>query len=160
MTIPTILLLGLGVVLLIVEMFIPGFGVAGAVGLLSLFAAFLLQIGNPVSMLFMGALVLFIIAVALILFFRFAQKGKLDKLRLILSDRIEGKSTNLKTEQYKEFLGAKGKALTPLRPSGKAEFSGTVLDVSSSGEFLPKGALVEVLALEGLRILVGPAQEE
>ncbi|HPY37280.1 MAG TPA: NfeD family protein [Clostridia bacterium] len=160
MPVPTLILLLLGVLLLIVEMFLPGFGVAGVAGLLSLFGALLLQIGNPVGMLFMGALVLFIIAVVLIIFFRFAQKGKFDKWRLILGEHIEGKSTSIKNGQYKEYLGAKGRALTQLRPSGKAEFNGAVLDVATNGEFLPKGTLVEVVALEGLRILVSAAQEE
>ena len=152
--VPTLICLGIGVLLLVVEMFTPGMGAAGVLGLIALFAAVMLQMNNPVSILFMVALVLFIIAVALLVFFRLASRGKFDKTHIVLKESIEGESTDIGKQNYQNYVGIVGVAITPLRPAGKAKFEGMTLDVVTSGEFLPEGARVQVTRAEGLRILV------
>ncbi len=158
--IPTLICLGIGILLLVVEMFIPGFGVAGAIGLIAIFAAILLQIGNPVGILFMVALVLFIIAIGLILFSRLASKGKLSKARIVLKESSGGEVKEVGKQNYQSYVGSVGVAVTPLRPAGKAVFDGTSLDVVTAGEFLPEGARVQVMRAEGLRILVQAVRGE
>ena len=150
----TIICLAIGVILLIVEMFTPGLGVSGAAGMIALFAAVMLQIGNTVGILFMIALVLFLISVSLVLFFRVVGSKKFEKSKIVLSDRIDGNSTSLGDTKVQAYVGSKGIAVTPLRPAGKAVFGYTTLDVATAGEFLPSGAEVEVIEAEGLRILV------
>ena len=51
-------------------------------------------------------------------------------------------------------LGLTGRATTDLRPSGKGEFGGRLLDVISDGEFIPRGETVKVIRHEGSRIVV------
>ena len=51
-------------------------------------------------------------------------------------------------------LGLTGRATTDLRPSGKGEFGGRLLDVISDGEFIPRGEAVKVIRHEGSRIVV------
>lgn len=155
----TIIFLCIGIALFVVEMFTPGLGVSGLIGTVSLFVAVLLQIGNPMGIVFMVALALFIIAVALLLFLYLVSRGKFDKSKIVLNDNIEGSSTNLKEESQQAYTGQKGKTITPLRPSGKAEFEGGMLDVSTDGEFLPAGTQVKVTKVEGLRILVQAAED-
>jgi membrane-bound ClpP family serine protease len=53
-------------------------------------------------------------------------------------------------------VGARGKALTDLRPSGAACFGKQELDVLAEGHFLPKGAAIQVHALEGSIVHVRP----
>jgi membrane-bound serine protease (ClpP class) len=55
-------------------------------------------------------------------------------------------------------LGAKGKTKTPLRPSGKAVFSGETVEVSSRDGFVEAGRPVEVCRIEGNRIVVRAAE--
>lgn len=155
----TLVLLGLGILFFIVEMFTPGLGIPGALGAIAFLAAVLLQIGNPAGMLFLAALILFVIAVGLMLFFHLAAKGKFDKTRIILNERIEGESTNIVETAYEQYLGQVGVSVTPLRPAGKARFGDTVLDVVTGGEFLPANTSVTVQQVEGLRIRVGAAKE-
>jgi len=50
--------------------------------------------------------------------------------------------------------GARGTALTPLRPAGIAVFGADRVDVLSEGDFVERGATVLVLRREGNRILV------
>ncbi|HWR22189.1 MAG TPA: NfeD family protein [Feifaniaceae bacterium] len=155
----TFILLGVGILLFVVEMFTPGIGISGGLGAVAFLAAVLLQIGNPEGMLFLAALILFIIAVVMLLFFRLAAKGRFDKTRIVLHDRIEGESTNIVETAYEKYLGQTGVSVTPLRPAGKARFGDAVLDVMTGGEFLPANASVTVQQVEGLRIRVGAAKE-
>lgn len=52
------------------------------------------------------------------------------------------------------YPGTSGTVRTTLRPSGKAEFGGDVIDVVSKGEFIPAGEPVKVVAVEGARVVV------
>ena len=53
-----------------------------------------------------------------------------------------------------ELIGRKGVCLTPLRPSGNADFGGKRLDVVTSGEFISKGSYIRIESIENLRVLV------
>jgi membrane-bound serine protease (ClpP class) len=51
-------------------------------------------------------------------------------------------------------VGMTGVARTTLRPSGKADFEGHVVDVISQGDYLREGSPVKVIAVEGPRVVV------
>ncbi len=57
-------------------------------------------------------------------------------------------------------VGMTGKARTTLRPSGKADFNGHVVDVISHGDYLRAGSSLRVIAVEGPRVLVEAGSEE
>jgi membrane-bound serine protease (ClpP class) len=52
--------------------------------------------------------------------------------------------------------GAPGVAKTDLRPSGRAEFDGHLVDVVSQGEWIVAGQPVRVISVEGTRVMVAP----
>lgn len=54
-------------------------------------------------------------------------------------------------------MGAAGTAHTTLRPSGKGEFAGRLLDVVTQGDFIEAGRGIRVVAVEGTRVVVAPA---
>ena len=70
--------------------------------------------------------------------------------RLIGSDQV----TPVETAAQTSLLHRTGVVVTPLRPGGVAEFSGERVDVVTSGEPIELGTSVEVVAIEGSRILV------
>jgi membrane-bound serine protease (ClpP class) len=47
-----------------------------------------------------------------------------------------------------------GVAVTPLRPSGKAQFGGQFVDVIAEGDYVSPGGRVQVVEIEGMRIVV------
>lgn len=51
-------------------------------------------------------------------------------------------------------MGEQGKAVTLLKPYGKAKIAGQVLDVVSQGTMIDSGALVEVIEVTGQKIKV------
>jgi len=53
-----------------------------------------------------------------------------------------------------DLVGQEGKALTILRPSGKAKIGDTVYSVETEGEFVPQGTPVRVVQVRGNRITV------
>ena len=56
------------------------------------------------------------------------------------------------------LLGAIGVAATTLRPAGKAQFGDEFLDVIAEGDFVNPGARVQVIEIEGNRVVVKPIQ--
>jgi membrane-bound ClpP family serine protease len=52
------------------------------------------------------------------------------------------------------LLGAIGVAATPLRPAGKVKFGDDYVDVVAEGSYVPPGARVQVIEIEGYRIVV------
>lgn len=59
-----------------------------------------------------------------------------------------------KVSQHIPVLGETGIALSILRPSGRAEFGGSVVDVVTDGEFLDAGLAVVVDHIDGYQIYV------
>jgi membrane-bound serine protease (ClpP class) len=53
-------------------------------------------------------------------------------------------------------IGGRGVAETALRPTGKARIAGRRVDVVSSGDFVEPGTAVEVVAVDGARVVVRP----
>ena len=47
-----------------------------------------------------------------------------------------------------------GAALSALRPAGAAQIAGRRVDVVSEGTFIPAGAAVKVVSVEGARVVV------
>ncbi|MEP7250563.1 MAG: NfeD family protein, partial [Spartobacteria bacterium] len=50
--------------------------------------------------------------------------------------------------------GMQGRALTILRPSGKAQFESHVVDVVTEGEFIAPETPVSIIATDGMRVVV------
>lgn len=145
-----------GVTLLIVEIFMPGFGVPGIAGFALLAASVYFTWTrhgvNPALGLAAGELA--ISGLAIYLSLRSASKGKLSKSPLILKGGMTRKEGFISTEEYDSFKGKTGTTITVLRPAGIAEVEGERLNVVSEGEFIRKGAAILVKEVEGARILV------
>jgi membrane-bound serine protease (ClpP class) len=157
-----------GVVLLVVEIFlIPGFGVVGISGIVLMVLALVLS-QQPfawprsswqwdlalrnlrnIGLGFVGSLV----AVFLLLRF-FPALNPLRRLILGSSEQASEGYAVQGREETARLVGKKGRAVTDLRPAGKAEFDGEVLAVESDGEYVEAGSPVEVVEAAGNRILV------
>ena len=55
-------------------------------------------------------------------------------------------------------VGLVGKATTDLRPAGKGEFAGKVLDITAATGFITSGEDVVITSEDGMRILVEVAE--
>lgn len=157
-----LLLLGAGLVLLILEFFvIPGFGIAGVLGVVALLAGLSLSlIGggatwafvlNVVGRVLFSLLLALVASLALLRLLPHLPFGRRLILETELRAGAEGGST---PESDRGWLGKSGTALSPLRPAGIAEIEGERVDVVSDGELIEPGVPVVVTRVDGNRIVV------
>ncbi len=147
-----------GIVLLIVELYVPGFGFFGIAGLGSILASFFLTLGGDLPALTSMTLSL---AAAIIIFLFIVKRLPSSRLwkHVVLQDAETTQQGFTSAADYSRYIGKTGKTLTQLRPAGIIEIDGVRLDVVSEGLFIPAGAAVSVIAIEGGRIAVHPVED-
>jgi len=148
----------IGLLLLVVEMFIPGFGFAGGTGLVLLILGIILTARTPFEAFVMVTILLLLTAGALAIILRSAKKGKLSR-KLILWSAAKHEDGFSSSSDMSALSGKEGIALTVLRPAGSGEFLGQRLDVVTDGTFIEKGKKIKIIRVEGRRILVESIDE-
>ena len=164
-----LLLIVVGIILLGFEIFvIPGFGVAGIAGFLCLVLGMILAFQDFIlptpempwqKHLFINNIIR-VLGSAVVAFV-----GSLAMVRYVLPRfSLEGEGPYLDTslkESHVDVLarqqvqvGDQGRVLTALRPSGKVRFPRVIVDVVSEGEFIERGAMVEISDIQGNRVVV------
>jgi len=144
-----------GIALLLVEMFlIPGFGVAGIGGLAALAASIYLTFGEQA--LLVGSLTVIVGALGLAIALRYLPRSRTVSA-LVLDDAIGEQAPP--RESLQKLVGAIGSAVSDLRPAGVARFGERKVDVVADGEYIPKGAIVRVVEVEGARVVVRREEE-
>ncbi len=146
----------LGMVLLIVEVFMPGFGLPGITGIVLELLCIILTYVSHGSMAALGVtlIILAVIAIVISLALRSANKGRLSKSAVILTETESAEEGYVASGDMDVFLGKTGVTSTVLRPTGMAEFDGVKLNVQSDGEYIAKGETVRVDHVEGARVVV------
>ncbi|WP_425448464.1 NfeD family protein [Dethiothermospora halolimnae] len=143
----------LGIVLIIVEMFVPGFGFPGVTGVILLLASVIMIAESVLQAFVLLVIILVILGIALSIIIHSAAKGKLSN-SVILSTSMNKERGYSSNNDMEYFLGKKGIVLSRLRPSGSVDFDGVKLDVVADGTYIDKGAKVEVVKVEGSKIVV------
>jgi len=162
-----------GMALILLEVLvIPGFGLPGILGLLSILASFvmLLMAGdwsdfsfeNPftVSAITQVSLTFFLSFVVLGLLTLWLPKSTSTILggRFVLSEGLEAEAGYQSHEEVVDGLvGQSGETLTALRPAGKARIDGKRRNVETEGDFVDAGETIRVLRREPGRIVVRKA---
>ena len=155
-----------GVGLILLEIFVfPGFGVFGILGGLCALGGLILSLQGftfpdsaapwevdilidsvgRVMAAFAGAAGLFLLAL------RFLPRVPVAN-RLVLQAEIAAAAPGPATGDV--LAGRRGHAVTPLRPGGKIDVDGQIHDVVAEGEFVAAGEPVEVVRVEGMRVVV------
>ncbi len=157
-----ILLIVIGLILLAVEVFvIPGFGIFGALGIAALLGGLGLSlIGTgatweaAVTALGQVVIALLLAVVAALALLRVFPRSRFGR-RLVLEGGLpaEGGYSSEPQSDHR-WLGKRGTAVSTLRPAGIAHFDHERLDVVAEGEYIDAGEPIEVLRVEGNRIVV------
>ena len=151
--IPVLLMMIVGVVLLVVEMYVPGFGVPGISGIALLVLGFVLLKPPLAEGLLLFAILAAVLCVALSVCLYSASKGRLSKSKLVLND-VAVPASMAENNDLNYFIGREGVTHTALRPAGIGEFDGVKLNVVSDGEFIAKDRPIRVQSVDGNRIVV------
>ncbi len=143
----------LGFILVVVEMHLPGFGLAGVGGGVLLLLGIIFTAKSFMEALILIIIILAILTMALIMVLQSASRGRLSK-HLILHESLNKENGYIGMEDLEYLVGKEGTAVTVLRPAGTADFDGVRLDVVTDGEFLEKGEGVQIVMVQGRRIVV------
>lgn len=143
-------LLSIGLILILTEIiFVPGTTVIGILGLIftgaGVYYSFL-KFDTSIAWVIFG---LALLANFVALFYGF-KSGVWNKFALkesIKSRSFDGRLLGLE-------LGMEGKAVSDIKPIGKAEFSEKIYEVKSDSGFISVGTIVFITKLEDNRIIV------
>jgi membrane-bound serine protease (ClpP class) len=156
-----VLLLGVGLIALGVEVFLlPGFGVAGILGIVMIASSMLLAlIGSaPTGADVLQAVAVLVASLVVTTAVIFGWLRHLPNSTrwsgLFLHHSSEASEGFISAPLREELVGRTGVALTDLRPSGTAVFDDERLDVVTEGEFVGSGSSVTVLRSDGYRHVV------
>ncbi|MGD8451895.1 MAG: NfeD family protein [Phycisphaerae bacterium] len=181
----TFVLLGLGLILLAAEIFvIPGFGVAGILGIALIVIALIGTFvpsepapGGPDDapwfswpslpgtwnalqqgiIYLSGSIIIAFIGILLVI--RYLPQTAIGR-RLIPPNPEHRTLTLNDPRQAVALIGEVGIVTGDLRPGGQARFGQEIVDVQSQGEYVEAGRRVQVLRHEGMRIVVRPLPAE
>ncbi len=156
------LLVALGLILVAMEIFfIPGFGIAGIFGILALMGGLGLSLigsganwDSILSALGQVSLSIFIAILVALFLLRYFQRLPFGKRLLLKTSLLSKEGYASSPEGDQAWLGKQGTAATDLHPSGIAHLNGDRVDVVSDGDFINAGQAVEVVRVDGNRIVV------
>jgi membrane-bound ClpP family serine protease len=146
-----------GLLLMVAEIFTPGFGIAGGSGLVLLVVAIFLTASSPAEAMIMLLILALLVGIVLAVLLRSAKRGRLSR-KLILWSATKREDGYSATPDVSDLVGREGTAVTILRPAGTGDFSGKRLDVVTEGSFIPAGSRIVITRTEGRRIVVESAR--
>jgi len=172
----------IGVLLLMIEIFVlPGFGIAGFLGIMCILAGlFGMLIKNPPDRVpwpesqldwrlfndgVLGLLFGFVgfVVLAWVLTKYLPKLQFLSGLILIPTAAKQGSEFEVSMTVPPEGktisvnIGDIGEVISTLRPTGKAKFGNAIVDVVAEAEFLDRGTKVEIIKIHGNRVVVRAA---
>jgi membrane-bound serine protease (ClpP class) len=165
-----IVLFAIGLILLLIELFLtPDFGLLGAGGIVCIVLSFILAMGrgplfDPRTIVhpnYFRAVSLFGVVLAgfvvlILATYRaiFTRSSPLYGRFVLTAEEKPEQGFESSESGIGELAGVRGTALTKLRPAGKARLAGRPVDVVSLGEFIDRGEEVQVVAVDGNRVVV------
>ncbi|MBQ9790643.1 MAG: hypothetical protein IJW24_03510 [Clostridia bacterium] len=165
-----LIVLGVSLVCLIAEVFIPSFGLVGIGGLILAVAGIVFCVLKPwltvvqIIWIIVDILVIFAVVILAVKFGFFLWKksrGEVQKKRKKQFLEIDGKKVPADDVGNPDFSYLKGKAgvcTTDLNPAGKVEIDGEIFDVHSQKGYLYTGNMVRVTKTVGAIIYVQKIQ--
>ncbi|OXM15610.1 NfeD family protein [Paenibacillus herberti] len=143
----------MGIILLVLELFVPSFGILGILGAAALGRAIIYSFGDTSTALIsmLSALAAAIVIVTLVAR-RFKERGIWN--RFVLRESLTTEEGFLPAGSKAALLNQEGITITPLRPAGIVDIGGERIDVVTSGEFIDQNTKVRVARVEGTRVIV------
>ncbi|USG63865.1 nodulation protein NfeD [Brevibacillus ruminantium] len=142
----------LGILLMILEIFLPG-GIVGAIGFIGIVTGLIMAAyDTKQGLASLGIAVLVTAIVTFLLIKKYGFKTLFNKF--ILGEVQRNEAGYVAPKDQRDLLGQVGIALTPLRPAGVVRIDGSRIDAVSVGGFITAGTSVMVVQVEGTRVVV------
>ena len=147
-----IVLLVTGIAVILLEFFIPAFGLIGVIGAASVIGSIVLafRVSSLAGSIFL-ILTLIIVPSMVFIFFKYFPRTYFGK-KLILGNSFN-QSDDL-PERTSLMPGISGVAVTDLRPSGSIIVDNNRYSALSAGEYIDKNRNIKIVRIEGNKIVV------
>ena len=157
------LLFALGLILLLLEVFVPSAGILGFLSVTSVIAAIVLafvyyDLWVGTSFLVVAVLGMPIALAVLMKWWPYTPIGR-RILNLPPPDREDPSRDSWTVDPHADLLGKRGTARSLMLPSGSIIVDGHAYDAVSQGMVIEAGQTVEIIETKGNRIVVRPAPE-
>ena len=149
----TIILFIMGLALLLLEFFVPG-GIVGIIGGALIIISLLFAGASITHMAYSIIIAMFIAVIGMVILMKFFGKKLHVFNKLVLRDATTTEEGYVSNTNRVELIGRIGEAVTPLRPAGVIIVDNERIDAVSEGSYIDKGKQVEVIKVEGSRIVV------
>ncbi|UUX34650.1 NfeD family protein [Fundicoccus culcitae] len=147
------LLFVLGLVLVIIEFYVPDFGITGLIGLVVMVISFYLVHDDVISVLI--AVIAFLATTLITGAIHLAMGRELQiSPQFILNTSMNSESGYSSSKNFDYLIDQKGVTVTALRPVGRASFDGELFEVVSNEDMLPADTPIYVERVEGSKIYV------
>lgn len=154
-----IILLIAGFILVGIEMVLPGFSAPGISGIICLIAGVFVLSDSVMEAAIITIAVLAVLGILMVIILGMMSKGRL-KTPIILEDEQKRTDGYLSSSDLNYLLGKRGIAETDLRPSGVARIDDIKFDVVSDGTYITRGTLLEIIRVEGSKLVVREVYEK
>ncbi len=151
------LLLIIGIVMMIIEVFVPGFGFFGISGISSLVVGIIVRICFGLNISQALTLILMVLGFLILVFMLMvwgAQYGFLGKSGLFESSSTLSKDYNKADKELRKLVGKNGKTISELNLGGKARIRGKIYDVVSISSYIEANKNIKVVEIKNNNIMV------
>ncbi len=147
-----------GFILILIEIFlVPGVNIFGIFGFGMIILGIILGYTKLDTII---ANFIMIVSVLLSLFLiRFIVKSKTWDRIVLKTNQQKAEGFHASVDNLESLMGKHGTAYTKLRPAGIALINDEKIDVMAEGSFVEKDKLVEVVLVEGNRVVVREMQD-
>jgi len=144
-----------GILLIIIELYVPGFGFFGISGISCILVSIFQTLGGNMVAVTMLSISLVIAIIVFLLIVKFLPSSKLWG-KMVLGESENSQAGFNSSYDYSSYLGREGVVVSLLRPAGIMRIDGVQIDVVSEGQYLEPGTTVKVVSVNGSRIVVRP----
>ncbi|MBO5178561.1 MAG: serine protease [Lachnospiraceae bacterium] len=148
-----IVLLIVGFVLAGIEMAVPGFGLPGISGIISLVLGIIFTADTVSEGIIMAIIVIVILGIMLAVAMALLGSKKM-KSPMVLREDVKGEQGFLESSDLEYLVGKEGVAATDLRPAGKGNFDGIEFDILSGGSYIKKGQSIKISKVKDNKLIV------
>ena len=155
----TVFLYALGLILLIIEGVIPGFGLPGITGVICVIISVALITSNLYEALLLIIATIAIFALIIIMLYKLGYGSKYVKF-LVLDTEQKKEEGYISMNIDSSYIGKTGITETILRPAGIVNIEDKRINAQSRGEFIEKDSKVVVIKTDGAKVTVKKFVEE
>lgn len=150
-----IFLIIVGAILLVLEVFIPSFGLLTGCAIASVAAGLWMFFRESPATGWLGvAIAVVIMPITWIITYRMFPKTRFGKSVTLAGPKREKGDAIPDTPELEHMLGETGTVLTPLRPVGMCEFGGHRFECVADTGYVEKNKTIKVIHVEGTQLTV------